>query len=395
MKRSRALAWLGGLFVVAALVLAACSDDPDDAQQIAEQPAQQAPVVTITQQVQTQPQVAAAQPAEASEQQPAAQADAEQTEAAAQAQGQQEDETAADSASGSAQTEDDASSADPELLAQLAEIAALNAAWSEQITSLEMHSVVTLESDLLNFQQTVKLWMQLEPLRMYMETELPNFFAGMAEDFADEGGEGEGGGDESSDAGEDAPPPLFVLKVLVNEDGVFMAPPESDGWVRVPDEGFDISQVMALGGGLGDDISDAISAAAPLLCAEISNGTVTEEELDGRPVWLVSCDVDADAVDEVIAALSASGASAAGLGMPLGGEGVPEIQAMSFMVWIDRETGAVPAFNSVMSVSDGMTQDDGEQGLVSISTVASLIAWNAPIEFPLPEPLLEEEGYFE
>ena len=391
MKRSRALAWLGGLFVVAALVLAACSDDPDDAQQIAEQPAQQAPVVTITQQVQTQPQVAAAQPAEASEQQPAAQADAEQTEAAAQAQGQQEDETAADSASGSAQTEDDASSADPELLAQLAEIAALNAAWSEQITSLEMHSVVTLESDLLNFQQTVKLWMQLEPLRMYMETELPNFFAGMAEDFADEGGEGEGGGDESSDAGEDAPPPLFVLKVLVNEDGVFMAPPESDGWVRVPDEGFDISQVMALGGGLGDDISDAISAAAPLLCAEISNGTVTEEELDGRPVWLVSCDVDADAVDEVIAALSASGAGAAGLGMPLGGEGVPEIQAMSFMVWIDRETGAVPAFNSVMSVSDGMMQDDGEQGAVMISTVATLIAWNSPIEFPLPE----EQGYFE
>ena len=388
MKKSRALAWLGGLFVVAALVLAACSDDPDDAQQIAEQPAQQAPAVTITQQVQTQPQVAAAQ-------QPAAQADAEQTEAAAQAQGQQEDETAADSASGSAQAEGDASSADPELLAQLAEIAALNAAWSEQITSLEMHSVVTLESDLLNFQQTVKLWMQLEPLRMYMETELPNFFAGMAEDFADEGGEGEGGGDESSDAGEDAPPPLFVLKVLVNEDGVFMAPPESEGWVRVPDEGFDISQVMALGGGLGDEISDAISAQAPLLCAEISNGTVTEEELDGRPVWLVSCDVDADAVDEVIAALSASGAGAAGLGMPLGGEGVPEIQAMSFMVWIDRETGAVPAFNSVMSVSDGMMQDDGEQGAVMISTVATLIAWNSPIEFPLPEPLLEEQGYFE
>ena len=126
--------------------------------------------------------------------------------------------------------------------------------------------MVTLESDLLNFQQTVKLWMQLEPLRMYMETELPNFFAGMAEDFADEGGEGEGGegeggGDESSDASEDAPPPLFVLKVLVNEDGVFMAPPESEGWVRVPDEGFDISQVMALGGGLGDEITDAISAA--------------------------------------------------------------------------------------------------------------------------------------
>ena len=122
---------------------------------------------------------------------------------------------------------------------------------------------------------------------------------------------------------------------------------------------------------------------------------MTEEELDGRPVWLVTCDVDADGVDEVIAALSASGAGAAGLGMPLGGEGVPEIQAMSFMVWIDRETGAVPAFNSVMSVSDGMMQDDGEQGLVSISTVASLIAWNSPIEFPLPEPLLEEQGYFE
>ena len=381
MKKSRALAWLGGLFVVAALLLAACSDDPDDAQQIAEQPAQQAPVVTITQQVQTQPQVAAAQ-------QPAAQADAEQTEAAAQAQAQQEDEPEADSASGSAQTEDDASTADPELLAQLAEIAALNTAWSEQITSLEMHSVVTLESDLLNFQQTVKLWMQLEPLRMYMETELPNF-------FADEGGEGEGGGDESSDAGEDAPPPLFVLKVLVNEDGIFMAPPESEGWVRVPDEGFDISQVMALGGGLGDEISDAISAQAPLLCAEISNGTVTEEELDGRPVWLVSCDVDADGVDEVLAALNASGANTAGLGMPLGGEGVPEIQSMAFQVWIDRETGAVPAFNSVMSVSDGMMQDDGEQGAVTISTEATLIAWNSPIEFPLPEPLLEEQGYFE
>ena len=390
MKKSRALAWLGGLFVVAALVLAACSDEPDDTQQIVEQPAQQAPAVTITQQVQTQPQVAA-------EQQPAAQTDAEQAEAAAQVQAQQEDQPEADSASESAQAERDASSADPELLAQLAEIAALNTAWSEQITSLEMHSVVTLESDLLNFEQTIKLWMQLEPLRMYMETELPNFFAGIAEDFADEGGEGEGAGDESSegDAGADTPPPLFVLKVLVNEDGIFMAPPESEGWVRVPDEGFDISQVMALGGGLGDEISDAISAQAPLLCAEISNGTVAEEELDGRPVWLVTCDVDSDGVDEVIAALSASGAGAAGLGMPLAGEGVPEIQAMAFMVWIDRETGAVPAFNSVMTVSDGMMQDDGEQGAVTISTVATLIAWNSPIEFPLPEPLLEEQGYFE
>ena len=373
----------------------ACSDDPDDAQQIAEQPAQQAAVVTITQQVQTQPQVAAAQPAEASSSSRRPRPTRSRPKQRRRLRGQQEDETEADSASGSAPAEGDASSADPELFAQLAKISALNTAWSEQITSLEMRSVVTLESDLLNFQQTVKLWMQLEPLRMYMETELPNFFAGMAEDFADEGGEGEGGGDESSDAGEDAPPPLFVLKVLVNEDGVFMAPPESDGWVRVPDEGFDISQVMALGGGLGDDITDAISAQAPLLCAEISNGTVTEEELDGRPVWLVTCDVDADGVDEVIAALSASGAGAAGLGMPLGGEGVPEIQAMSFMVWIDRETGAVPAFNSVMSVSDGMMQDDGEQGAVTISTVATLIAWNSPIEFPLPEPLLEEQGYFE
>ena len=385
MKRSRALGWLGGLLVMAALVLGACSDDPDDAQQIAEQPAQRAPAVTITQQVQTPPQVAAAQ-------QPAAQADAEQTEAAAQAQAQQEDEPAEDSASGSAQTEGDASSADPELLAQLAEITALNAAWSEQITSLEMHSVVTLESDLLNFQQTVKLWMQLEPLRMYMETELPNFFAGMAEDFAAEGGEQEGA---EGDAAADTPPPLFVMKILVNEDGIFMEAPESEGWVRVPDEGFDISQVMALGGGLGDEITDAISAAAPLLCAEISNGTVAEEELDGRPVWLVTCDVDSDGVDEVITALSASGAGAAGLGMPLGGEGVPEIQAMSFMVWIDRETGAVPAFNSVMTVSDGMMQDNGEQGAVMISTVATLIAWNSPIEFPVPEPLLEEQGYFE
>ena len=188
---------------------------------------------------------------------------------------------------------------------------------------------------------------------------------------------------------------MFILKVLVNEDGIFMAPPESEGWVRVPDEGFDISQVMALGGGLGDEISDAISAAAPLLCAEISNGTVTEEELDGRPVWLVSCDVDVDGVGAVIAALSASGANTAGLGMPLAGEGVPEIQSMAFEVWIDRETGAVPAFNSVMTVSDGMMQDDGEQGVVTISTDANLIAWNAPIEFPLPEPLFEDEGYFE
>ena len=385
MKESRPLGWLGGLFVVAALALGACSDDPDDAQQTAEQPAQQAAVVTVVQQVQTQPQVAA-------EQQSAAQADAEQAEAAAQAEGQQEDETGADSASGSAPAQGDASGADPELREQLAEITALNAAWSEQITSLEMHSVVTLESDLLNFEQTIKLWMQLEPLRMYMETELPNFFAGIAADFADEGGEQEGA---EGDADADTPPPSFVMKILINEDGIFMEPPESEGWVRVPDEGFDISQVMALGGGLGDEITDAISAEAPLLCAEISNGTVTEEELDGRPVWLVSCDVELDAVDEVIAALHASGAGAAGLGMPLAGEGVPEIQAMSFMVWIDRETGAVPAFNSVMSVSDGMTQDDGEQGVVSISTVASLIAWNSPIEFPLPEPLIEEEGYFE
>jgi hypothetical protein len=74
---------------------------------------------------------------------------------------------------------------------------------------------------------------------------------------------------------------------------------------------------------------------------------------------------------------------------------VPEIQAMSFEVWIDRETGAVPAFNSVMTVSDGMMQDDGEQGVVTISTDANLIAWNSPIEFPLPEPLFEDEGYFE
>ena len=384
MKQSRALGWLGGLFVVAALVLGACSDDP---QQTAEQPAQQAAVVTVVQQVQTQPQVAA-------EQQPAAQTDAEQAEAAAQVQAQQEDQPEADPASESAPAEGDASSADPERLAQLAEISALNTAWSEQITSLELHSVVTLESDLLSFEQTIKLWMQLEPLRMYMETELPNFFAGMAEDFADEGGEREGG-EREGDAAADTPPPSFVMKILVNEDGIFMEPPESEGWVRVPDEGFDISQVMALGGGLGDDITDAISAQAPLLCAEISNGTVTEDELDGRPVWLVSCDVDSDGVDEVIAALSASGAGAAGLGMPLAGEGVPEIQAMSFMVWIDRETGAVPAFNSVMSVSDGMTRDDGEQGVVTISTVASLIAWNSPIEFPLPEPLLEEQGYFE
>ncbi len=62
MKEARAVGWLGGLFVVAALALGACSDDPDDAQQTVEQPAQQAAVVTVVQQVQTQPQAAAEQP---------------------------------------------------------------------------------------------------------------------------------------------------------------------------------------------------------------------------------------------------------------------------------------------------------------------------------------------
>ena len=352
MRRLRAGIWIGSLLLACAAALAACSDEIAEAPQVAERAA-----------------------AEQQQDAPAVREEAEADEA-----------DQADSAS--------------EPPSQLETIQALHADWAAQLTSFEMQLEVAVDVEGFAFEQSMLMQVELEPLQMYVRTEidLGDLFGGLMGDPESEDADGYAEDGESEDAdgytedGE-SEAPRMAIRMLLLEEGAYFSPSE-EGWLAVPTDELFGTEFSMLTGGLSED-STAIMAAqteAALLCAAATGGSVTEGELDGAPVWIVSCDVDIDAMAALLEVFEALGQAPAGVpGMPLD-QALDQLESLAYTVQIDRRNGALLTFDVAMALS-GEALDEGEDsGRTTVHTSGRTTAWNQPIEFPTPEPLIEEDS---
>ena len=342
MRRLRAGIWIGSLLLACAAALAACSDEIAEAPQVVERAA-----------------------AEQQQDAPAAREEAEADEA------------------------DQASSAS-EPLSQLETIQALHADWAAQLTSFEMQLDVAVDVEGLGFafEQSILMQVELEPLQMYVRTEidLGDLFGGLMGDPESEDA------DSYAEDGE-SEAPRMAIRMLLLEEGAYFSPSE-EGWLAVPTDELFGTEFSMLTGGLSED-STAMMAAqteVALLCAAATGGSVTEGELDGVPVWIVSCDVDIEAMAALLEVFEALGQSPAGVpGMPLD-QALDQLESLAYTVHIDQRSGALLAFDAAMALSGEGLSEGEDSGRTTVHTSGRTTAWNQPIEFPTPEPLIEDDS---
>ena len=340
MRRLRAGIWIGSLLLACAAALAACSDEIAEAPQVVERAA-----------------------AEQQQDAPAVREEAEADEA------------------------DQASSAS-EPLSQLETIQALHADWAAQLTSFEIQLDVAVDVEGLGFafEQSILMQVELEPLQMYVRTEidLGDLFGGLMGDPESEDADGYAEDGESE-------APRMAIRMLLLEEGAYFSPSE-EGWLAVPTDELFGTEFSMLTGGLSED-STAIMAAqteAALLCAAATGGSVTEGELDGAPVWIVSCDVDIEAMAALLEVFEALGQAPAGVpGMPLD-QTLDQLESLAYTVHIDQRSGALLAFDAALALSGEALNEGEDSGRTTVHTSGRTTAWNQPIEFPTPEPLIEE-----
>ena len=280
---------------------------------------------------------------------------------------------------------------------QLETVRALNADWSAQLTSFEMRLSVATEVEDFTFDQSIFLQTQLEPLQMYMEIDIGDLVGAIT-----------GPAEDADSAATDEPaagePPPATIRMLLLDDRAYLSLSE-EGWAAVPAGELFGANLSALTGGLSDDAAAAITAQADLalLCAELIGGSVLEGELDGAPVWIVSCDVDADAMAAILDAMQLLGQAALPAGLPVD-QALDAIESLSYTVHISQRDGALLAFNVALTLDgDLLNEEQNEQsaqavpgiGRMTVATTGRLTAWNQPINFPTPEPLLEDDRVFE
>ena len=283
---------------------------------------------------------------------------------------------------------------------QLETVRALHTDWAAQLTSFEMRLDVSTELEDFAFNQSTFLQTQLEPLQLYIEIDINDLVGAMAA-VAEEA--------DSAAVNPAADEPFPVtIRMLLLDDRAYLSLSE-EGWTAVPSSELLGADFSALTGGLSDDAAAAMTAEADLalLCAELTGAAPLENELDGVPVWTISCDVDTDAMSAMLDAIQLLGQPSLAAGLPVD-QALDAIEALSYTLHISQSDGAPLAFNVVTTLNGNLLGGEmgGEQnqqsaqstqsvGRITIATTGRLTAWNQPITFPTPTPLIEDDAIYE
>lgn len=300
-------------------------------------------------------------------------------------------------------TDDQSADDQSEPPSQLETVRALHTDWAAQLTSFEMRLDVSTELEDFAFNQSTFLQTQLEPLQIYLEIDINDLVGAMAA-VAEE--------DDPAAVNPAADEPFPVtIRMLLLDDRAYLSLSE-EGWTAVPASELLGADFSALTGGLSDDAAAAMTAEADLalLCAELTGAAPLENELDGVPVWTISCDVDTDAMSAMLDAIQLLGQPSLAAGQPVD-QALDAIEALSYTLHISQSDGAPLAFNVVTTLNGNLLggEQGGEQnqqsaqsaqstqsvGRITIATTGRLTAWNQPITFPTPEPLIEDDTVYE
>ena len=271
---------------------------------------------------------------------------------------------------------------DSEPLDQLAAITQLHENWAAQLTSLELQMDVAVETDDLTIEQVIAMQLRLEPLELYMQIEIADLFGGLFDAI-----EGEEADMDAIDQAELEEALATTIQFLLVDDRAYLSLSD-EGWGELPAAELFGSEFSSLTGGFSEDAAAALTAQAnaALLCAELTGGSVIEDELNGASVWTVSCDVDIEAMAAMLEVLDSLDQDLTNIpGMPID-DALVQIETFSYSIQIDQRSGALLAFDVALSLSDE------EAGPTTVATSGRIISWNQPIEFPTPTPLIEEPG---
>lgn len=334
------------LIVALGALFAACSDDGQQQQQLQQQ---QAP--TEQQDASAQQRAAARQASEA--EQESRTEEAEQAGEPTQAQS----EPAAEAEDG-----------DPLFAAARSAFEA----WAADLDSWEMAIDVDLNLGGLSAQVVTTVAVQLEPYMALATIDASSLF--------------EVAGELAGDAEAELDEPL-LMRVLIEENAAYLSMPEMDGWIDLSDQ-FDeaLDSLSALLGANPTELADRDQLGQTFGCVDVVGGSTTEGQHAGEPVWLVECMVDVETLDESAAQQLQEWGIDARAG---------EIDSMQLRLTISQASGAPLLVETEARLHDafGLSGDDSddanEEPAFYVSTVANLLSWNEPIEFPAPEPLID------
>ncbi|MYC00867.1 MAG: hypothetical protein F4X58_02965 [Chloroflexi bacterium] len=245
-------------------------------------------------------------------------------------------------------------------------------AWAADLDSWEMAIDVDLNLGGLSAQVLTTVAVQLEPYMALATIDASSLF--------------EVAGELAGDAEAELDEPL-LMRVLIEEDAAYLSMPEMDGWIDLSDQ-FDeaLDSLSALLGANPTELADRDQLGQTFGCVDVVGGTTTEGQLGGQPVWLVECIVDVEMLD----ASAAQQLQEWGIDASAG-----EIDSMQLRLTISQASGAPLLVETEARLQDafGLSGDDSddanEEPAFYVSTVANLLSWNEPIEFPAPEPLID------
>jgi len=336
------------LIVALGALFAACSDD---GQQQQEQQLQQRQAPTEQQDASTQQRAAPQQASEAEQE--------SRTEEVEEA-----DEPTQAQSEPAAQAED----VDPLFAAARSAFEA----WAADLDSWEMAIDVDLNLGGLSAQVLTTVAVQLEPYMALATIDASSLF--------------EVAGELAGDAEAELDEPL-LMRVLIEENAAYLSMPEMNGWIDLSDQ-FDeaLDRLSALLGANPTELADRDQLGQTFGCVDVVGGSTTEGQHAGDPVWLVECTIDVEALDE-------------SAGQQLQEWGIDaragEIDSMQLRLTISQTSGAPLLVETEARLQDafGLSGDDSddanEEPAFDVSTVANLLSWNEPIEFPAPEPLID------
>ena len=213
-----------------------------------------------------------------------------------------------------------------------------------------------------------------------MQIEIADLFGGLFDAV-----DGEEADQDAIDQAELEEALATTIQFLLVDDRAYLSLSD-EGWAELPAAELFGSEFSSLTGGFSDDAAAALTAQAnaALLCAELTDGSVIEDEFEGSPVWTVSCDVDIEAMAAMLEVLDSLDQDLTNIpGMPID-DALVQIETFAYTIQIDQRSGALLAFNAAMSLSDEAA------GPTTVATSGRTISWNQPLEFPTPTPLIEE-----
>ncbi len=260
-----------------------------------------------------------------------------------------------------------------------AEALAAFESWAAGLESFEMAVDVDINLGGLSSQLETMILVQVEPFMALTTIDASSLF-GMVSSFAD---------DEEATLDE----PL-LMQVMISEDAAYLSMPQIGGWIDLSDQ-FE-ETLEGLTGLLGtnpEDLTDPNQFGQAFGCIETVGGSIAEGQHGGEPVWIVDCLIEVDLLNaSAEGQLRSQGIDVTEAGIDTMRLRLTVSQTSGAPVLVETDARLRDAFALSDGLSDGSDDADGageDAPEFYVSTMASLLRWNEPVEFPTPEPLVD------